>query len=187
MEQAFVLGGGYKYMQLGEGNCFMRVPEGCEMRPVITGWFSEFAELADAKTEGEVRYGKGFMRFAGSTFDPTSQYRGAAVLDFFAEQGLSTELLRSVSQHQVGLLIETLEGLDLDPAMVSVDAGVPLESRAGFLAVRAPDAEALSVALREHGVSTDARGDRLRFGPAPYLSDAQVAQAMETLREVVPR
>ena len=187
MEQAFVLGGGYKYMQLGEGNCFMRVPEGCEMRPVITGWFSEFAELADAKTEGEVRYGKGFMRFSGSTFDPTSQYRGAAVLDFFAEQGLSTELLRSVSQHQVGLLVETLESLDLDPAMVSIDAGVPLESRAGFLTVRAPDAEALSVALREHGVSTDARGDRLRFGPAPYLSDAQVVQAMETLREVVPR
>jgi kynureninase len=147
MEQAFVLGGGYKYMQLGEGNCFMRVPDGCEMRPVITGWFSEFAELADAKTEGEVRYGKGLMRFAGSTFDPTSQYRGAAVLDFFAEQGLSPELLRSVSQHQVGLLVETFEGLDLDPAVVSVDAGVPLQSRAGFLAVRAPDAEALSVAL----------------------------------------
>ena len=109
------------------------------------------------------------------------------MLDFFAEQVLTPELLRGVSQHQVGLLIETFQSLDLNPDTVSVDAGVPLESRAGFLALRAPDAEALSDALRARGVSTDARGDRLRFGPAPYLSDAQVARAMQLLGEVVPR
>ena len=26
---AFITGGGYKYCQLGEGNCFLRVPPGC--------------------------------------------------------------------------------------------------------------------------------------------------------------
>ena len=35
---AFVTGGGYKYCQLGEGNCFLRVPPDCELRPVLTGW-----------------------------------------------------------------------------------------------------------------------------------------------------
>src|SRR5439155_1114004 len=34
---AFVVGGGYKYCQLGEGNCFLRVPASCALRPVITG------------------------------------------------------------------------------------------------------------------------------------------------------
>jgi len=104
LEDAFVVGGGYKYLQLGEGNCFLRTPAGCEMRPVVTGWFSEFAELAEATTPGEVRYGKGFARFAGSTFDPTSQYRAAAVMDFFAARGLTPAFLREVSLHQVGLL-----------------------------------------------------------------------------------
>ncbi|MDA0310690.1 MAG: kynureninase [Gemmatimonadetes bacterium] len=187
MENAFVVGGGYKYCQLGEGNCVLRVPEGCEMRPIVTGWFSEFSELADAKNPGEVRYGTGQMRFAGSTFDPTSQYRGAAVLDFFEEQGLTPELLREVSQHQVGVLLDTFLGLDLDPRSAHVDADIPLLSRAGFLAVRAPGAERLSEALRAIGVSTDARGEMLRFGPAPYLTNAQLVEAMQALEEVARR
>jgi len=187
MENAFVVGGGYKYCQLGEGNCVLRVPEGCEMRPIVTGWFSEFSELADAKSLGEVRYGTGHMRFAGSTFDPTSQYRGAAVLDFFAEQGLTPALLREVSQHQVGVLLDTFLGLDLDPRSAHVDGDIPLKSRAGFLAVRAPGADQLSEALRACGVSTDARGDMLRFGPAPYLNDAQLVAAMQALGDVARR
>jgi kynureninase len=44
---AFVVGGGYKYCQLGEGNCFMRIPPDSALRPVVTGWFSEFTALAD--------------------------------------------------------------------------------------------------------------------------------------------
>lgn len=43
LERAYVTGGGYKYCQLGEGNAFLRFPPDCALRPVITGWFSEFA------------------------------------------------------------------------------------------------------------------------------------------------
>jgi kynureninase len=185
MERAFVVAGGYKYAQMGEGNCVLRTPPDCEMRPVVTGWFSEFAELADARVPGEVRYGKGFARFAGSTFDPTSQYRGAAVLDFFEEQGLTVERLREVSQHQIGLLLETLLSLDLDPALARVHTSVPIAERGGFLAVECADAGAFSAGLRERGVRTDFRDDMLRFGPAPYLSDTQIVDAMSALREVV--
>ncbi len=187
MEQAFVVGGGYKYLQMGEGNCMLRFPSACELRPVVTGWFSEFAELADAGGSGEVGYGRGAGRFAGSTFDPTSQYRGAAVLDFFEEEGLTVEFLREVSQHQVGLLVDTFLGLELDPSLVRLDAEVPLSRRGGFLALHSPQAGALTTALLEHGVRTDARGSVLRIGPAPYLSDAQIVEAMETLGEVVSR
>ena len=42
LDDAFVVGGGYKYCQLGEGNCFLRFPADCELRPVVTGWFAEF-------------------------------------------------------------------------------------------------------------------------------------------------
>ena len=185
LDGAFVVGGGYKYLQLGEGNCFLRTPPGCEMRPVITGWFSEFAELADEKTQGGVRYGKGFARFAGSTFDPTSQYRGAAVMDFCAAQGLTPSFLREVSLHQVGVLESTFRGLDLDPAVVRLDDSVGPDGRAGFLALECSDAASLSAGLREREVRTDFRGPWLRFGPAPYHTDDQLRQAIQALGDVV--
>ena len=47
LADAFVTGGGYKYCQLGEGNAFLRVPPGRQMRPVLTGWFAEFASRGD--------------------------------------------------------------------------------------------------------------------------------------------
>jgi kynureninase len=184
-EQAFVVGGGYKYLQLGEGNCFLRVPPDCTMRPVVTGWFAEFSELGGVSVPGEVTYGLGPARFAGSTFDPTSQYRAAAVMDFFDEQGLSPAFLRGVSQHQVGLLADTFAHLDLDPSVVALQHDVPIGDRGGFLALTAPDAGGLFERLLARGVRTDSRGTVLRFGPAPYLSDAQLAGAMEMLAEVV--
>jgi len=134
MERAFVVAGGYKYCQLGEGNCVLRVPPRCELRPVITGWFTEFGKLADAKVPGEVRYGTGAARFADSTHDPTSHYRAAEVFAFFQREHLTPELLREVSQHQVGLPLETFESLDLDPTVVHADDSVLLHERAGFLA-----------------------------------------------------
>src|SRR5213078_3790988 len=80
---AFVVGGGYKYCQLGEGNCFLRLPPNSELRPVVTGWFSEFTVLADRQGRERVAYGQGGDRFAGATYDPTSHYRAVAVFDFF--------------------------------------------------------------------------------------------------------
>lgn len=181
---AFVTGGGYKYCQLGEGNCFLRVPAGCTLRPVITGWYSEFTALASKSGSGKVAYGEGGERFAGATYDPTSHYRAAAVFDFFHAQRLTPGFLREVSQHQIGFLSTGFDALDLDPRLVTRDRAAPLTETAGFLALRSPKAAALCEGLHARGVLTDARGDVLRFGPAPYLSDTQLRDAMEVLGEV---
>lgn len=96
LESAWLVGGGYKYLQLGEGNCFLRVPPHADrFRPVVTGWFG------------------------------------------------------------------------------------------GFLALSSPHADALRAALAERGVRTDRRGVHLRFGPAPYLSDRQLTDAMTALGDAV--
>ena len=181
LEDAFVVGGGYKYCELGEGNCFLRVPPGREhLRPVITGWFSEFAHVTERAT-GRVPYGEGAARWAGATYDPTSHYRAARVFDFFEEQGLTPDLLREISRHQVGLLAERFDALDLDPALVARDRSVPLERIGGFLALRTRHAGTLFERLRRRGLLTDFRGDMLRLGPAPYLSDEQLEAAIEIL------
>lgn len=184
LEQAFVTGGGYKYCQLGEGNGFLRVPPGCELRPVLTGWFSEFSALEDAAAHGRVEYGAGAARFAGATYDPASHYRAAAVFAFHAEQGLTPERLREISRHQVGLLKQAFEALEIDPAEACVEP-MSDERRAGFLAIRAPRAGALSRGLRARGVLTDFRSEVLRLGPAPYLTDDQLRDAVSALGELL--
>jgi len=184
LADAFVVGGGYKYCQLGEGNCFLRMPEGTDLRPVVTGWYSEFTALEDRQRGVRVAYGQGGDRFVGATYDPTSHYRAAAVFQFFRDQGLTPQLLREVSQHQIGVLASAFDALHLDPAVVSRDSW-PLHGIAGFLALRSPAATALSHKLKAWGVRTDARGDILRLGPAPYLSDQQLRDAVAALGEAV--
>jgi kynureninase len=182
---AYVVGGGYKYCQLGEGNAFLRLPADCALRPVITGWYSEFGLLASAPAPGQVPYGSGPDRFAGATYDPTSHYRAAAVFEFFEHQGLAPPLLRAVSQHQVGLLSRKFDELGLDPRIIDRDRSVALDALGGFLALHAPRAEALARALRQRGVWTDCRGETLRLGPAPYLSDRQLEDSVERLHQAV--
>lgn len=184
LEGAYVIGGGYKYCQLGEGNAFLRLPPGCALRPAITGWFSEFEALADAPDE-PVAYRPGPARFAGATYDPTSHYRAARVFDFFEALGLTPALLRDVSRHQVGLLARLFDELDADPAVITRDRSIPLSAIGGFLALRAPHARELCGLLHDRGVAADHRGGVLRLGPAPYLSDAQLAVAMAALGEIL--
>ncbi len=192
LDGAFVVGGGYKYMQMGEGNSWLRFPRDCRLRPVLTGWFSEFSTLADeteangsSDPESRVRYGEGPARFAGATYDPTSHYRAVAVLDFFADQRLTQDRLRACSQHQIGLLVAEFDALDLDPAVVDRDRSVPLESVGGFLALSSPQAPSIADALAERGVHVDYRGSVLRLGPAPYLRDEQLREAVGALGEAV--
>jgi kynureninase len=185
LEDAYVTGAGYKYCQLGEGNGFLRLPADCRLRPVITGWFAEFEALAGEHEPGQVVYGEGASRFAGATFDPTSHYRAAAVFDFFAEQGLTVAVLREISQHQVDLLARRFDELDLDPARVTRDRSYPVTGQGGFLVLESPQAGRLSGLLKKRDVFTDFRETSLRVGPAPYLSDHQLGEAIGILGEVV--
>ena len=184
LDAAFVTGGGYKYCQLGEGNAFLRLPEGCRLRPVITGWFSEFASLEEQPPAGRVPYGEGAARFAGATYDPTSHYRAAAVFAFHEDQGLTPERLREISVRQVGVLKHGFEALDIDPRFAAV-VPIPSEQRAGFVAIRTAHAEQLARTLRAQAVFCDHRGEILRLGPAPYVSDDQLREAIAALRRAI--
>ena len=167
LERAYIVGGGYKYCQLGPGNAFLRFPADATLRPVFTGWFSEFTDLSKAPSR-RVEYGPGPARFAGATYDFTSHYRGAAVFRFFGEQELTPERLRQLNQHQLGLLSGS-----------SRNDGI-----GGFLAIPAPKAAKIQSALRQQSIWTDYRGDTIRLGPAPYVSDNQLREAAAALQRI---
>jgi kynureninase len=154
------------------------------MRPVITGWFSEFALKEKAPTRG-VQYGEGGLRFAGATYDPTANYRGAAVFEYFEKKKLTPELLREVSQHQVELIVKFFDDLDLPANIVTRDRSVSLENIGGFVVLKSPQAGELCRLLHDAEVYTDYRADALRIGPAPYLSDAQIQEAMRRMGAIV--
>jgi len=176
----FVTGGGYKYAQWGEGCCWLRVPPESAMRPVFTGWFADFANLEGARSSA-VGYGPdGASRFAGSTYDPASHYRAAAVVDFFRAQGLTIEALRRISLGQTQRLIDALPQLTLMTPRAA-------KARGGFVAFRVPDAGRVVAAVRGQGVFTDARDEILRLGPAPYLTDDELDRGAAVVAEAVAR
>lgn len=185
LQSAFIIGGGYKYCQLGEGNAFLRFPKDCSLRPVITGWFSEFSVMSEKKKPGEILYGEKGDLFAGATYDPTSNYRAARVFQFFDEMELIPEFLREVSQHQIKLLIDEFDKLELDAKIIKRDTTVSPENIAGFLVLYSEFAGKVSEKLKEKNVWTDYRGNVLRFGPAPYISDEQIKEAMKILGNVI--
>ena len=179
---AFVLGGGYKYCQLGEGNSFLRVPPGHSLRPVVTGWFAAFDRLYEMPG-GRVPYSDGFYRFMGATFDPVSHYRGAEVFAFFQEIELTPSRLERSYRWQIDRLRRQFDALDLPPEVIR-RRDVPLVRLGGFLALEAPRADAIRQRLAERGVLTDSRRTTLRLGPAPYLSRRQLDDAVAILGEV---
>jgi len=184
LDEAFVTGGGYKYCQLGEGNAFLRLPADCRLRPVLTGWFSEFGELERRDATDHVEYGRGPARFAGATYDPTSHYRAASVFDFHQRHGLTAERLREINRHQVRFLKDAFERLDPDPNIASV-VPMPDERRAGFLAIRSPRAAEIVRALHARDVLTDSRGSILRLGPAPYVGERQLRDAIDAIDQAI--
>lgn len=185
LDHAWITGGGYKYLQLGEGNCFLRLPaHAAALRPVITGWFAEFEDLA-AAAAGKVGYAPGGDRFAGSTYDPTSHYRAARVFAFFTSQGLTPTRLRQISLRQTELLADAFDALSAPDDVITRDRTAPRTSFGGFLSLTSPHAADLQRALATHGVHTDSRATHLRLGPAPYLTDDQLHAAITTLGKIL--
>jgi kynureninase len=85
----------------------------------------------------------------------------------------------------VGRLTAAFDALGADPRKIRRDRSAALVQIGGFLALDAPRASDICGALRKRGVLTDYRGDVLRLGPAPYLTDGQLDAAMSALGDVI--
>lgn len=179
LEDCFIMIGGYKYLQWGEANCFLRFPADCELRPVITGWFASFSTLEQPRNDGPVQYDKSDQRFASATYDPSSQFRAAKVVEFFREMGLTPDVLRHQYESQVGLLRSLFLEKNFDPEHIRLTHHEPLSRNGGFLSLTSPYAREIRADLLERSIFTDARNTILRLGPAPYTTTAQIGQVID--------
>ncbi len=176
-DRVFYLSGGYKYAMAGEGACFLHAPPGFAERPLVTGWYAAFDDLA--LPPGDVGYAPDGRRFLGSTFDPSGLYRYNFVQNMLAVEGLTTAV---ISDHVAGLQAQFLEDAPL------ADFGLlnPLDDQphARFLAFRGDAAPRLHDLLEEQNVVTDVRGDVLRIGFALYHDPEDVARLTKMLGQL---
>ncbi len=170
-DRIFYLGGGYKYAMAGEGVCFLHCPPDFAPRPINTGWYAAFDDLAARQTG--IGYAVDGRRFLGSTFDPGGLYRFNAVQRMLRAEGLDTA---AISAHCAALKARFLRAGPL--------AGFTLISgpQARFHAWHGEQAAALHEALNRRSVITDVRGDVLRIGFALYHDQADIDALLAILQ-----
>ena len=172
--RAFYLAGSYKYAQAGEGACFAHVPTGCALRPAYTGWFAEFGDLDKPRQidgKAAVQYSQDGMRFAGATMDFTALYRLRAVLNMFEENNISITTVNDYVMQMQQHFLEQLSAQQHPMLNVSNLVVEDASERGHFLTFELESADItqqLSAALKEQGILTDSRGNRLRFGFGLY-------------------
>jgi selenocysteine lyase/cysteine desulfurase len=179
-DRIFYVAGAYKYLQAGEGCCFMSVPKGTDLRPEYTGWFADFANLAKPQ-QARVEYADDGMRFAGATMDFTALYRLESVLHWWHTDGITVAGIHRYVQHLQEAFLKVVDALEhpsLNRATLLVD---DLAEHGHFLTFELATAEevaTLAAQLQQGGVETDYRGRRLRFGFALY-HDAEDYQRLK--------
>jgi len=182
LEQAFVIGGGSSYCQMGNGNAFMHVPPGRSFRPMITGPYRQLSDGVDP-ARSPIPYANDASCFNGSSYDALAHFRACWVFDYFKQRELDPGFLHDINQHQLNVLARDFRAFDFDPGVIELCTDV--EYLGGFIAFKAPKARQLSEMMRDRGVHTDYRNNWLRMGPAPYLCDEQLSDGVHALDESV--
>lgn len=172
--RAFYLAGGYKYAMSGEGCCFMHCPPDYAHRPRNTGWYAAFGTLS--VKQDKVAYATDGSRFMGATFDPSGLYRIKAVMDMFESEHITVP---AIHNHVIVLQKSFLEqcNANLGKLITPIDT----EEHGHFLTYETELAQEIHYRLREQGIITDIRGNRLRFGFGMYHDDGDIKQLIDRI------
>jgi kynureninase len=174
----FAVGGSVKWLCGGPGNGWLYVRPDLigSLEPTLTGWQAHAAPFA---FEPQLRYADGAERFLTGTPNVPALYAATAGYDVVEEVGV--ERIRANSLRQTQLLIELA-----DDAGFTIRSPRHPELRGGTVTIHLPDFEAVHRVLGERQVICDFRpGSGIRLGPHFFTSDAELEQAIATMREIV--
>jgi kynureninase len=164
----FAVGGSYKYLRGGAGACWLYVHPRHHARVTLdTGWFAKKDAFAYQRPEPP-QFAAGGDAWLESTPPVLAPVQALAGLEITLELGV--ERIRALNVSHKALLRRALHDN-------GIDAQGEGETHGAFLTVRTQGAKALSEALRENGVKTDARGEYLRLCPDYLNSEEELQRA----------
>lgn len=179
-DEIYLLAGSYKYAQAGEGMCFMSLPKDCRLRPLNTGWFAGFNQLANSKAQ--VNFQSNGNRFAGSTRDFCAHYRFNAVWKMFFNDNID---VKAIHHHVMDLQQRFLSRNTRENNPIF---STPIRnSGSHFLAFDMKTAQVAQEAfeqLRELKVLTDYRGQFLRLGFGLYHDTQLIDKICELIKKL---
>lgn len=194
-ERAFILGGSYKYLQGGEGVCFLLLPSEKYWPtepPSQTGWLAQFGDLSESSQNSETPFSRDGFRFWGSTFDPTGFYRFRAVWNQFQKLKLGVS---EIHHHVRSLQEQFLKDLKENPhgqkwinrlGTTGTLKALEQDQVGHFFSFFLQDAQAWSQKLREKNILTDFRGNQLRIGFGLYHDAPDVKELVTRLLSLDP-
>ncbi|NYF88028.1 aminotransferase class V-fold PLP-dependent enzyme [Tunturiibacter empetritectus] len=177
MKADFMIGGSYKYLRGGPGAAFLYLsPDALSsgLRPVDIGWFAKDKPFLYDRPDPP-RFAYGGDAFLESTPSILTYYQARAGQQLVLQMGVAR--IRTYCLDRLSKLKRYL-----------ADAGIAAEGaddqHGGFLTIENPAAVALAEALKRTGITTDARGNRLRLSPDYLTPDNALRKVAATLASI---
>jgi len=183
-DRCFYISGSYKYAQGGEGCCFMHIPKNCELRPINTGWFARLDQLGSE--EDRVTYSNNGMRFAGSTIDFSPLYRLHASMNLFKEKEITISIIHEHVQRLQNKFLEQLKTIHHTELNLNNLLFNDLKHHGHFLTFQLKNnsiTKALHLRLKEAGIITDYRSNKIRFGFSIYQDQSDIKKCIEIIKK----
>jgi len=178
MKADFMIGGSYKYLRGGPGAAFLYIsPDALssDLSPIDIGWFAKEQPFLYDRPDPP-RFAQGGDAFLESTPPVLTYYQARAGQQFALQMGVAR--IRAYC-------IDRLSNLKQYLAEAGITAEGADDLHGGFLTIETPAAASLAETLEHAGISTDARGNRLRLSP-DYLTSAsalrKVAMVLASIR-----
>jgi len=177
-DELFYLSGSYKYVQAGEGLCFMTMPKECKLRPRNTGWFASFDTLESPAQR--VEYSDNGYRMSGATRDFTPHYRFNKVWNSFFEQEINIKVIDSYIKN---LQQQFLDALKDHQSILCTDL-----TKIGHFITFKTNSHAHSKEIYEkllaQDILTDFRGNSLRFGFGMHMNSQKIKILVEKMKNI---
>ena len=189
-EEIFYLGGGYKYAMSGENVCFAHCPkQSLEMKPIFSGWMSNFAGLSDFNFQSKIDFDKGSNPFVGSTFDSTGIYRFNKTweLCFSDPDNLSIEVIHNFIKKMQEIFIDKLDNFNHN-IFNSKNLIGSKKDVGNYLAFKLPDSNSAEYIKKklfdEYNIQVDNRQEILRIGFGIYHSVNDLDKLIDSLLKI---
>jgi kynureninase len=171
------VGGLLKEASGASGNTYLYVRDGLSLTPRLTGWFGDAAPF-DFRTSPEphpdVR-----RRFLGGTTAVAPMYHAVEGARILLDVGL--DAVRAHSLALTDLAIERADAADL-----SVRSPRPPEQRGAMVVLEVPEAEPLSLHLKDQHIYTDSRRNEvLRMAPFLWNTAEEVHRTFDCIEEAL--